>query len=178
MRFGLSGLRSHEATAKNLGDDGGRIAGAIDAKVRELVGRQTLSVKGAKAGFVAKKRPARHGHAAREKHVDGGIEPNDRYAGVTKKLGSAGLGVRAAAKSKNRWLPELRGAANRRAQLLGFVLTKSGFAMPLEEFGDGYAGGVLDALIEIDEVPAQLTSQAGANRAFARTHETGQANDL
>jgi hypothetical protein len=27
-------------------------------------------------------------------------------------------------------------------------------------------------------VPTQLTGQTGANRAFARAHETGQANDL
>ena len=97
MRFGLSGWRSHQAAAKNLGCDGCRIARAVDAEIRELVGRQTLGVKGAEAGFVAKKRPARHGHAAREKHVDVGIEPDDRYAGVTKKLGSAGLGLGTAA---------------------------------------------------------------------------------
>src|SRR6516165_127643 len=144
MRFGLSGLRSHQPAAKNLGCDGCRIARAIDAKIRELVGRKTLGVKGAEAGFVAKKGPARHGHAAREKHVDGGVEPDDRYAGVAEKFGRAGLGVGAAAKSKNRGLLELRGAANRRAQLLGFELAKCGFAVALEKFGDGYAGGVLD----------------------------------
>jgi hypothetical protein len=50
--------------------------------------------------------------------------------------------------------------------------------MTLEKFGDGNAGDLLNALIKIDEVPAQLTGQTGANRAFACAHETGQANNL
>ena len=178
MRFGLSSLGSDQATAKNLGYHCGGIARAIDAKVRELVGRQALGMKGTEAGFVAKKRPARHCHAAREKDVNGSIEPNDRYGGVTKEFGGTGLGVGAAAESKNRRLLEFSGAADRSAQLLGFELAKCGFAVALEKFGDGYAGGVLDAPIKVNEVPAQLTGQAGADRAFTCAHETGQANDL
>jgi hypothetical protein len=175
MRFGFSRLGSDQATAKNLGYDCGGIARAIDAKVRELVGSQTLGMKGTEAGFVAKKRPACHGHAAREKDVNGGIEPDDRYGGVTKEFGSPRLGVGAAAQSKNRRLLELSGAADRSPQLLGFELAKCGLAMTLEKLGNGYACGVFDALVKIDEVPAELTCQAGADRAFTCAHETGQA---
>ena len=175
MRFGLSSLGSDQASAKNLGYDCGGIARAIDAKVRELVGRQALGMKGTEAGFVAKKRPARHGHAAREKDVNGSIEPDDRYGGVTKEFGSAVLGVSAAAESKNRRLLEFSGAADRSAQLLGFELAKCRLAMTFEKLGNGYTCGFFDALVKIDEVPAELTCQAGTDRAFTCTHETGQA---
>jgi len=47
--------------------------------------------------------------------------------------------------------------------------------MTFKKLGNGYTGRVFDALVQIDEVPAELTCQAGADRAFTCTHEAGQA---
>jgi len=179
MRFGVCGcLNSDEAPPKNFSDHGGRIARAINAKIRELVGGQALGVEGTEAGLVAEKGPARHGHAAREKYVDGGVQPDDGYAEVAQEFGSARLGVRAATEGKNRRFFELGGATDRSAQLLRFQLAKRGFAMALKEFRDAYTGCLFDAFVQIDEMPAELAGQAGADRAFARAHETSQANHL
>ena len=134
-------------------------------------------MKRAEAGFIAKKRATRHGGAAREKNVDGSIEPDHRDARAVEKFGSALLGVGAAAESKDSGLVKLDGTAEGRTQLLSFKLAKGGLTMSLEKFRDGDASGFLDALVEVNETPAELLGKASADRAFARTHETGEAEN-
>jgi len=62
-------------------------------------------------------------------------------------------------------------------KLIGFQLAESGFAMALEEIRDHNACHLLDFFVEINEAPAELFGKAGANRAFAGTHETGEADN-
>jgi hypothetical protein len=57
--------------------------------------------------------------------------------------------------------------------LVRFQLSKSEFTVALEKFGDRDARGLFDALVEIDEVPAELASETSAYCTFARAHKTG-----
>jgi len=85
------------------------------------------------------------------------------------------LRVSAAAESEDGAFLEFEGATECGAELLGFELAKSGFAVAFEEFCDGDTGGFFDAVVEIDEAPGELASEEGADRGFARAHETGEA---
>jgi len=164
-----------DAAAEDFGDDLRWFTGAVDAMVGELVGREALGVERAEAGFVAEERAARHGHAAGEQDVDGRIEPENGDPGVAKKIGAAGLRVGAAAESEDGAFLEFEGAAEGGAELLGFELAESGFAVAFEELRDGDAGGFFDTVVEIDEAPGELAREEGADRGFARAHETGEA---
>jgi hypothetical protein len=178
MRFGVSGLASHQTAAKNFSDDSGGIARAIDTEIREFVGRQALGMKRAESGLVAKQRASSHGHAAREKHIDWRIEPNYRNACIAEEFRSAGLRVGTAPQGKYRRFFELGSAPECSTQLLRFELAERRFAVTLKKLRDRYAGGFLNAFVKVDEMPAELPGQARAYRAFARTHEASEANYL
>ena len=79
----------NDPAAKNFRDDLPGLAGAIDAKIGQLIGRQALRMELAEARFVAKERAAGHCHAAGEQNFDRRIEPKDRYSGGAKKFGAA-----------------------------------------------------------------------------------------
>ena len=166
------------AQAQNFGYGLRRIDGAVDAKVRELIGGEALGVQGAEALLVAKERAAGHGHAAAEEEVGGGIEPQDGDARGAEKFGAAGLRVSAAAESEDRagWI--FGGAAEGGTELVGLCLAEGGFAEALEELRDGDAGGSFNAFVEVDEAPGELAGEQGADGGFAGAHETGEAKDL
>lgn len=134
-------------------------------------------MKRTKAGFIAEKRPAGHGHATREKNVDGSVQPDDRDTGIAKKFGSARLRVGSATESDDGGFMELHGAPQRGTQLFRFQLTKSRLAVALEKFGDGDSSGLLNAFVQVDKAPAELATEASANGAFTRAHETGETNN-
>src|SRR5579885_2276317 len=163
-----------DAASKNFGDDLRRLAGAIDAKIGQLIGRQALGMELAEARFVAKERAAGHCHAAGEQNFDRRIEPKDRYSGGAKKFGAALLGVRAAAESENRAFAKFSGAAESSAKLIGFELAKGRLAVTLEKLRDGDASCGFDAVIEVDKAPAKLASQQSADGGLAGTHESGK----
>ncbi len=162
---------------QDFSDNRSRVSGTINAKISELIGRKALGVERAKTGFVAKDGSAGHGCAPREKDLDGRIEPDNGDAGIAQEFGSPGLRVGAAAKSEDGGFRAFGSPAQGQTKLIGFQLTESGFAVALEEFRDSDAGHFLDFFVEINKAPAELLGEAGANGAFAGTHETGEAND-
>jgi hypothetical protein len=166
-----------DAATQDFGHNRSGVAGTINAKISELIGREALGVERAKAGFVAEEGTPGHGHAAGEKDLDGCIEPDDGDAGIAQEFGGPGLGVSAAAEGEDGGLEAFGSPAQGQAKLIGFQLAESGFAMALKKFRYGNAGNFLDSFVEINETPAELFGEAGANRAFAGTHETGEADN-
>src|SRR5258707_9460994 len=65
----IAGTGGDNASPENFGNDAGWFARAVHAVVGLLIGRQTLRVKGAKAGLVSKQRAAAHGHAAGQQNI-------------------------------------------------------------------------------------------------------------
>ena len=72
---------------------------------------------------------------------------------------------------------KLYGATEGCAQLVGFQLAKRSLTVAFKKFGDGDAASFLNALVKIDEAPAELAGEASADSAFTRAHETGEADD-
>ncbi len=167
-----------DSPAQDFRDDGSRFTGAVDAKIRLLVGRQALGVEFAEAGHIAKERPAGHGHAARQKNFNGRIQPHHGNAGSAKKLECARLGVGAATEGENGAFLQFQRTAERRTQLLRFDLAEHGFAKLFENPWNGEACGFFDEAIQIDEPPCQLASEETANGGLAGAHEPGEAEDL
>ncbi len=167
----------NDPAAKNFRDDLPGLAGAIDAKIGQLIGRQALRMELPKADFIAKERAAGHGHAASEQDFDGRIEPKDGHSGGAKKFGAALLGVRAAAESENRAFAKFSGAAEGSAKLIGFELAEGRLAVAFEKLRDADASGGFDAVIEVDKAPAKLAGQQSADSGLAGTHESGEGKD-
>src|SRR5579863_2408773 len=157
--MGFVGAAGDDIATQNFGDDARGFAGAVDAMIGELIGREALRVECAEARLVAEERATGHGHAAREQDFDGGVEPNDGDAGGAKKFGSALLRVSAAAESEHDRFSQLEYAAERGAKLIGFKLAEGGFAKALENFRDAQVRGVFDAVVEVDEAPGELASE-------------------
>ena len=166
------------APAEDFRDDLSGIARAVHTKVSKLIRRKTLGVESAKAGFIAKKRTASHGHATREEKLDGRIKPQHGSASIAEEFRAAGLGVGAAAEREDGGLFEFPSAAEGRAQLIRFDLAKRRFAEALENLRDGEAGGLLDAFIQIDESPRQLPREKRSDGGLAGTHKTRKAKNL
>ena len=169
--------RCNNAAAQDFCDNLGWFAGAVHAVVGKLIGRKTLGVKSAEAGFVAEKRTAGHGHAARKKNFDWRIQPQNGSAGSAQKIGAAWLRVSAAAEGENRAFFELRSAPERSAELVCFDLAEREFTEAFEYLGNGETCGSFDAVIEIDKAPGEVPREERANGGFAGTHETGQAQN-
>ena len=169
--------RRNNPTAKDFSDDLGRFAGAIHVKIGQLVGRQPLSIERAKAGFIAEKWAASHGHAARKKNLNGRIEPENLGAGGAKEFGTARLSVRATAKREDRAFLQFGGAAESGAKLVGLELAKRRLAETFEDFRNGEARGFLDAVIEIHETPGELTGKKRTDRSLTGAHEAGEAQN-
>src|SRR5271157_1578879 len=165
------------AAAQDFADHGGKVAGTLDTIISKLVRREPLRVERAKAGFVAEQWPSRHGHATRQQNFDRSIDPDDRYAGVARKFRRPGLCVRASPQRQNRGLHALDGAAQGATQLIGFQLAKRGLPVAFKKFRYRNPGHLFDFFIEVHEAPAELFCEAGAYRAFAGTHETGEAEN-
>jgi hypothetical protein len=168
----------NNSTAENFCNDAGRFAGTVDAVVGLLIGRQTLRVKGAKAGLVSKKRAAGHGHAAGQQNIEGGVQPDDGDAGCAQKLRRARLRVGAAAEGEDRGFLVLQRAAQSCTELVGFELPKCGLAEPFENLGNAKTRRLFDAVVQIDEAPSQLAGQERADGGLAGAHEAGQAKNL
>jgi hypothetical protein len=81
-RLKLSGAKACDAATKNFGDNKGRVAGALNAKISELIRGETLRMERAEAGFVAEQGATGHGHAAREQNVYRGIQPDNGNSGI------------------------------------------------------------------------------------------------
>src|ERR1700689_390454 len=173
MRF--VGAAGEDVEAKDFGDEAGGFAGAVDAMIGELVGREALRVQSAEAGFVAEERTAGHGHAACEQDFDGCIEPDDGDASGAEKLGRALLSVGAAAEREHDRFFLLEDAAERGAKLVGFDLAKFRFAEAFENFGDAHVGRGFDAVVEVDEAPGELAREQSAHGGLARAQESGEA---
>ncbi len=169
--------RCNNAAAQDFRDNLGWFAGAVHAVVGKLIGREALGVESAEAGFVAEKRTAGHGHAARKENFDGRIQPQDGSAGSAQKIGAARLRVSAAAEGENGAFFQLHGAAERSAELVRFDLAESEFAEAFEYLGNGETGGSFDAVIEIDKVPGEVLREERADGGFAGTHKSGQAQN-
>ena len=162
VRF--AGAAGDDVEAENFGDDAGGFAGAVDAMIGELIGRQALRMERAEAGFVAEERAAGHGHAAGEQDFDGSVEPDDGNAGGAKKFGRALLGVSAAAEGEHDRFFEFEDAAERGAKLIGFDLAKGGFAEALENFGDAH----VRRRLRCDRRDRRSARRAGARGACRR----------
>src|SRR5260370_31035512 len=144
----------NNAPAQNFRHDLRGFAGAVHAIIGKLIGRETLRVERAEAGFVAEKRAAGHGHASREQNFDGGIQPQNRDGGSAQKIWAAWLRIGAAAEGQNSAFSQLRGAAERGAKLIRFDLAESRFAEAFENFRHREARRSSDAVIEIDKAPS------------------------
>src|SRR5216684_5187636 len=167
----------NNTAAQDFRDNLSGFAGTVHAVVGELIGRETLGVERAEAGFIAEKGTAGHGHASREQNFDGRIQPQNRGAGSAQEFGAARLRVGAAAKGENGAFFHLCGAAEGCAELIRFDLAESRFAEAFENFGNREAGGGFDALIEIDKAPGELPCEERANGGFAGTHKAGKAQN-
>src|SRR5580704_12329841 len=135
-------------------------------------------MKSAKAALVAEKRPAGHGHAAREQDFDRRIQPDHRHACCTQKFRSADLRIGAAAKSEHDRFVKFENAPESCAQLVGLDLAKSRLAKALEDFGDAQPGSFFNAIVQVDKAPGQLTGKQRADGSFAGAHEAGEAEHL
>ena len=131
---------TRNAATQDFGHNRSGVAGTINAKISELIGREALGVQRAKAEFVAEQGTPGHGHAAGEKDLDGRIEPDDGDAGVAQEFGSPGLRVGAATEGEDGRFEAFGGPAQGQSKLIGFQLAESGFAVALEEFRDRNAG--------------------------------------
>ena len=171
----LAVAAGEDAEAQNFRDHACGVGGAIDAMVRELIRGKALSVEGAETLFVAEERAAGHGHAAGEEQVGGRVEPEDGNAGGAEKFRAAGLRVGAAAESEDGAGFVFGGPAESGAQLVGFQLTKGGFAKPREKFWNGDMRRGFDALVEVNEAPSELAREERADGGFARAHKSGEA---
>ena len=60
-------------------------------------------------------------------------------------------------------------------ELLMFEIAKGGFAESGKEIGDGEAGVLLDAMIEIDGAAAKLASEQPGSSRFSAAHESIEA---
>src|SRR5580693_7972312 len=69
-RCKFAGGNASNPPPKNFGNHNGGVTRAIDAKIGELIRRETLRMERAEAGLVAEERPAGHRHATGEKNVD------------------------------------------------------------------------------------------------------------
>src|SRR5580704_3433317 len=147
MRFGFRARNSGNGAAQDFADNRSRIAGTIHAKVSELIRRQTLRVQGAKTGFVPEEWAAGHGHAARKQDVDGGVEPNNRNAGVAKEFGRSRLGVRPSAERENSELFLLDSTPECGTKLIGFQPAKGQLAVTFKKFRNRDGRGRFDALV-------------------------------
>src|SRR5882724_680864 len=175
MRFVSAG--SNNAAAENFRNDLGGFAGAVNAIVGELIGRQALGIECAKAGFIAEKRAPGHGHATREENVDGGDQPEDGSVRSAKEIRAAGLRVGSTAESEDGGFFVFGGTAHGGAELIGFDLAESRLAEALEDLRDFQASRFFNALIEIDKAPGELTREERADGGFAGAHEPGEAQD-
>jgi len=175
MRIGI-GLRKY-AEPENIGDDDRRIATAVDAKIGQLIGRETLRVQRAKAGFVAKQRTSGHGHATREQSLDRRIEPDDRNVLRTQKFRRTMLRIGASTQRQHDRFTKFKRAPERAAQLRRFEHAKRRFAMTLEEFRDARARRRFDQVVEIHKPPGKLPRQQCADSGLARAHEAGQCHN-
>ena len=61
-------------------------------------------------------------------------------------------------------------------ELLVFDAAKAGLAHLLENGGNGKAGALFDARVEVFKAPAELASEHAADGGFAATHESAQAH--
>src|SRR5437870_3590274 len=112
MRFVSAG--SNNAAAENFRDDLGGFAGAVNAIVGELIGRQALGVERAEAGFIAEKRAAGHGHATGEEDVERRVQPEDGSVRSAKKIRTTGLRVSSPTESEDGGFPVFGGPAKGR----------------------------------------------------------------
>src|SRR5438552_16905898 len=110
---------SNNPAPQNFRDNLGWLAGTVHAVVGKLIGRETQGVQRAKAGFVTEKRTPGHGHASRQHNFDGRIQPQNRNAGSTQKIGAAWLRVSAVAKGESRAFFQLRSAARSEERRVG-----------------------------------------------------------
>jgi hypothetical protein len=168
----------NDSAAQYFRDYARWIARTVHAVFSKLVGGQALLIKSAKAALVAKQRPASHGHATCKQDFDRCIQPDNRYARGAQKFGGADLRIRAAAKSEYDRFVKLENAPESDAQLVGLDLAKSRLAKALEYFRDAQSRSLLDAIVEIDKAPRQLTREQCADGGFARAHEAGEAEHL
>jgi len=157
--MGLVSSRSNNASAQDLGDHVRRIAGRVDAMVRELIGGQALRVERTETGFVSKKRAARHGHAACKENFEGRIEPENGNAGGSKEFRAAGLRVGAAAECEDRAFFLLGSTAQGGAELVRLDLAERGLTQAFKNLRDGKARGFFDTVVEVYEAPGQLPSE-------------------
>ena len=56
----------------------------------------------------------------------------------------------------------------------GFEAAEVGFAVALEEFGDGRSGASFEVGVEVEEVPGEARGEEAADGGFACPHEAGQ----
>src|SRR5260370_19337665 len=170
--------RGDNSTAEKFCNDAGGFAGTVDAVVGLLIGRQTLRVKGAKAGLVAKQRAAGHGHTAGQQNVEGGVQPDDGDAGGAQKLRRTGLRVGTDAELENCSFLVLQRAAQSCTKLIGFHLPAYGLAPAFEDFRNAKTRCLFNAVVQIDEAPSQLAGEQRADGGLAGAHEAGQAKHL
>ena len=156
-----------DAKAQDVGDDKRRFAGAVHTVVGELVGRKPLRVEGAKAGFIAKKRPAGHGHTAREQNFNWRIKPDDGDALCPQKFGRTRLSVSAPAEREYSRFAQFERSTECCAKLRGFEQAERSFTVALEEFRDAQTGSVFDAVIEVDKSPGKLAGELRAYSGFS-----------
>ncbi len=95
-----------------------------------------------------------------------------------RNSGAPTLRIGAAAESEYDRFVKLENAPESGAQLVGFDLAKSRLAKALEYFRDAQFRSLLDAIVEIDKAPRQLTREQCADGGFARAHEAGEAEHL
>jgi hypothetical protein len=167
-----------DSAAENLGYDLSRVARTVHSIVSELIRRKALRVEGAKAGFVAKKRAAGHGHTTGEKELDRRIEPEHRSSGGPEKLRTARLSVGATAERQHCSLLEFSGSSKGGAELIRFDLAKRRLAKTLENLRNEEPGEFLNSLIEINESPGELTRKKRTDSGLTGAHESGEAKKL
>lgn len=145
-----------ETEMKDFRDDESGIGGAVHAVIGELVGRNALCMELAKTGFIAKKRPAGHSHAAREERFDGRVEPNDGNILRAEKFRSALLRVSSTAEGEYNRFFGFRCAAKNDAELFRLKRAEGRFTKAFEELRDAKSGRFLDTLVEVNKTPGEL----------------------
>ncbi len=113
-------------------------------------------------------------HAAVEEGGEGGVEEDGEGGGGLLEEEAVGevFGGSAAEGEDGVGVAEGGGEGG------GLETAEAGFAVALEELGDGGSGAVLEVGVEVEEVPAEALGEEAADGGLAGAHEAGEDETL
>jgi hypothetical protein len=109
-------------------------------------------------------------HASIEEGGEGSVEKDGEGGGGLLEKETVGEVFRGSTSQSENGIAE----GECRGQGSGFKAAEVGFAVTLEELGNGSVGARLEMSIEVEEVPLQASREEAADGGFAGSHEAGE----